>query len=99
MRTGNFYRTKKKFYIVITVIAFLFICAALYCKTQELKKEEEQVTLQLEKAQSKYDAEVERTDEIEERRAYVQTKRFAEEVAREKFGMVYGDEIIFTPKN
>lgn len=40
-------------------------------------------------------AEEERAVEIEEYRKYVQTKKYAEEVAKEKLGLVYEDEIIF----
>ena len=37
----------------------------------------------------------ERAKEIEEYGKYVQTKKYAEEVAKEKLGLVYEDEIIF----
>lgn len=84
--------------MAITVIAFLGVCGALSYETQQLKKEERKVEYELCKAQEKYDKEEERTAEIEEHKAYVQTKKFAEETAREKFGMVYKDEIIFKPQ-
>ena len=40
-------------------------------------------------------AEEQRAEEIEEYGKYVQTKKYAEEVAKEKLGLVYEDEIIF----
>ena len=40
-------------------------------------------------------AEEERSSEIEEYRKYTQTKKFAEEYAKEKLGLVYKDEILF----
>ena len=89
---------KRKFYMTVTVIAFLCICSALYYRTQEMKKDEARYIQKLEKVEKKYQDEENRTQEIEEHRAYVQTKKYAEEVARDKFGMVYADEIIFTPK-
>lgn len=42
-------------------------------------------------------AEEERTEKLEERKKYVQTKQYIEEVAREKGGLVYEDEIMFKP--
>lgn len=39
--------------------------------------------------------EMERTEEIEQYRAYVKTRGYMEEVAREVLGLVYKDEILF----
>ena len=39
--------------------------------------------------------EMERSEEIEQYRAYVKTRGYMEEVAREVLGLVYKDEIIF----
>ena len=36
-----------------------------------------------------------KAEEIEEYGKYVQTKKYAEEVAKDKLGLVYEDEIIF----
>ena len=41
--------------------------------------------------------EEERTVSISDYRAYVQTKSYIEEIAREVLGLVYKDEIIFKP--
>ena len=34
-----------------------------------------------------------------EYKKYIQTKKFAEEVAKDKFGMIYPDELVFKPEN
>ena len=39
--------------------------------------------------------EEQRTQEIEELKKYVQTKKYVEEVAKERLGLVYEDEILF----
>ena len=41
--------------------------------------------------------EEERAESLVERKKYVQTKKFYEEVAQEKFGLIYKDEIILKP--
>ena len=40
-----------------------------------------------------------RAKELEEYEEYVKTDEYVEEVAREKLGLVYKDEIIFEPDN
>lgn len=44
---------------------------------------------------SQIEAENERAEQIEEYRKYTQTKKYVEEVAKEKLGLVYEGEIIF----
>ena len=48
--------------------------------------------------QAQVDSEQKRTDELNEYKKYIQTKKFVEEVAKDKFGLVYPDEIIFRGK-
>ena len=45
--------------------------------------------------QEEIDAEKLRTEEIEEYGKYTQTKKYVEEVAKDKLGLVYEGEIIF----
>ena len=40
-----------------------------------------------------------RTEEIQEYEKYTQTKKFVEEVAKDKLGLVYEGEIIFKDEN
>lgn len=49
----------------------------------------------IEELQAQIEEEKKRAEEIKEYEKYVQTKKFAEEVAKEKLGLVYEDEIIF----
>lgn len=45
------------------------------------------------------EAEQARTKEIEEYEKYTQTKKYVEEIAKSKLGLVYEGEIIFKDKN
>ena len=38
------------------------------------------------------------TKQLEELKKYTKTKKYAEEVAKEKLGLVYEDEIVFRPQ-
>ena len=48
--------------------------------------------------QQQIDAEEERAEQIEEYRKYTQTKKYVEEVAKEKLGLVNEGEIIYKPE-
>jgi cell division protein DivIC len=81
--------------IVISVVVVIVICFMLNYKKHALEKEQIACEKQLASVKEDYNEEEERIEEIKEYRAYVQTKQYAEEVAREKLGLVYPGEIIF----
>lgn len=53
---------------------------------------------QIKELQEQVDEEKQRTEELNEYKKYVQTKKFAEEIVKDKFGLIYPDEIIFKGK-
>ena len=53
---------------------------------------------QIKELQEQVDEEKQRTEELNEYKKYVQTKKCAEEIAKDKFGLIYPDEIIFKGK-
>ena len=61
-------------------------------------KEEEDSVQKIKELQEQVDEEKQRTEELNEYKKYVQTKKFAEEIAKDKFGLIYPDEIIFKGK-
>ena len=56
-----------------------------------MERQEQALQLQLEDAQDE-------AEYLEERKVYVQTKKYVEEVAK-KIGYVYQDEIIYKPED
>ena len=50
-------------------------------------------------AESMYEAEVKRGEELDSLKIDVRTRKFIEDTAREKFGLVYENEIIFEPED
>lgn len=75
---------------VVLLILVLTVSVNNYLKNKRLEvyREKEQILIeQIEK-------ENERTKDIEEYKKYTKTKKYIEEVAREKLGLVYEDEII-----
>jgi cell division protein FtsB len=71
------------------MLIFVFV-ASLSLRVSNANKQERIAELE-----SQIEAEKEKAEEIEEYGKYVQTKKYAEEVAKEKLGLVYEDEIIF----
>lgn len=65
-------------------------------KTIDGKDELYQLEARENKLAKEYEQEQQKSEELEEERAYVQTKMYVEEMAK-KLGLVYPDEIIYKP--
>jgi len=62
-----------------------------------LEGKRDSVQAKIEEVQARKEEQLEKAEEIEKLSAYVQTKKYIEDMAREKLGLVYEDEIIFRP--
>ncbi len=78
----------------ILLFVLIIFCTVTYARGKldhtraSLLERQEEVEAQILEEQ-------ERSSQIEDLGAYVQTKKFVEETAREKLGLVYEDEVIF----
>lgn len=75
--------------VVLMMLLFVSV-AGLRLRVANANKQDKIAELE-----AQIEAEEKRAEEIEEYGKYVQTKKYAEEVAKEKLGLVYEDEIIF----
>ena len=75
--------------VVVLLLIFVSV-ASLNLRAQNANKQERIAELE-----AQIEAENEEAEEIEEYSKYVQTKKYAEEVAKDKLGLVNEDEIIF----
>jgi cell division protein DivIC len=75
--------------VVLLLLIFVSV-ASLSLRVTNGNKQERIAELE-----SQIEAEEKKAEELEEYKKYVQTKKYAEEVAKEKLGLVYEDEIIF----
>ena len=94
-KTRRVMKRKKRmeFRLVFATVLCLLLVASfgtfqLQQKNQAYQQQEEGLLAQISE-------EEERTQEIEELKKYVQTKKYVEEVAKERLGLVYEDEILF----
>lgn len=83
-------------FLVMIVVLMLLVVVSINSVGLRQKKES---YLEREQAlQEQIDAEEERSEQIEEYRKYTQTKKYVEEVAKEKLGLVNEGEIIYKPE-
>ncbi len=80
-------------FLVSMVVVFIVVAVAV--KSVDLRKQKEYYTQQIEQLDAQLAEETKRTADIEEYRKYTQTKKYAEEVAKDKLGLMYEDEIFF----
>ena len=79
---------------LIIVIVFL-ICGMVMIKKQSLNHEQVIANSRLEELKEDLEEEKDVSKDLEEKEAYMQTRKFVEDVARDKFGLVYEDEYVF----
>lgn len=84
-----------RFSMFLVSLVVLLILVAVSVKGVKLRSQLAAYQTQYEQLEDQIEAENKRTEEIEEYRKYTQTKKFVEEIAREKLGLVYEDEILF----
>lgn len=92
---GKHRKKLKSFTSFSMVLIIACICTVLYYNYLEMEKEYQVKTDKYEDLKKEQEKELDRSAEIKDYKAYVQTKQFAEEIARKKFGLVYENEIIF----
>lgn len=88
-------RTQNSFSMFLVTLVLLMITGAVAVKRLELKQKIEDYSVREEQLLRELEEEKARTAEIEEYRKYTQTKKFVEEVAKDKLGLVYEEEILF----
>ncbi len=86
--------------MAIMGITMVVVCLAVVinAKGASLKKSDLEYKIRVENLEAQVAAEDKRTEELQDYKIYVKTKEYAEEVAKEKLGLVNPDEILIKPK-
>ena len=92
-------RNQNRFSMFLVSLVILMILVAVAVKSVELQRKIDAKVQEEQLLDAQIDAEKDRTRELEEFGKEVQTKGYIEDVAREKLGLVYEDEILFKEKN
>lgn len=80
----------------ITLVV-MFLAVAINIKGADLKKSDLEYQIREQNLEQQVATEKKRADELQEYKVYVKTKQYAEEVAKEKLGLVNPDEILLKP--
>ncbi|MBO5033231.1 MAG: septum formation initiator family protein [Lachnospiraceae bacterium] len=80
---------------MVAVIAIMIMTAVVGVNSVSLKQKEQQYAAKEQELVKLIEAEEARAAELEEFATYTKTKKYAEEVAKDKLGLVYDNEIIF----
>lgn len=95
-------KRQKRSAVLGMVLAFalvLILGVAIWSSKKSLEKKNTAYEAQLARLQLQLEEQEARTSQLEEYKKYIQTKKFAEEIAKDKFGMIYPDELVFKPEN
>lgn len=84
---------RKGMILVVLVVSILMIVVAV--KGIELMNTLSELEAMETVLEERITEQINRADEIAEYEKYTQTRKFIEEIAKDKLGLVYGDEIIF----
>ena len=90
-RTSTIRKILYSTFVVIFLVVISISKLMLDDRLIQVKAKNEAIKIQLED-------EKKRTEELENLKLEIQTKKFIEETAREKFGLTYENEIVFEPE-
>ena len=79
-------------------IVVIFAVLLIGYKNYRLKQESAELLEKQQALEAKVESEEQRAKDLEELEKYMQTKKYAEEVARGKLGLVYPDEVLIEPE-
>lgn len=95
-KTVAFRKEKKnKSLLMITMLVLAALCVVVYVGGRPKVQERERLQSEIAALQTQLADEQARTERLRELEVYTQTKKYAEEVAKEVLGYVYDGEIIF----
>ena len=88
-------QNQNKFAMVLVTLVLLMLIVVVNIRKSELKEKQAAYIARQEELQRKIEDEEARAEEIEEYDKYTQTQKYIEDMAKEKLGLVYEDEIVF----
>lgn len=92
-------RRQNRFGMFLASIVVIMLLIVVAVKSNELKDKKAYYAQKEQALLEQIEAEEQRALEIEEYEKYTQTKKYIEDVAKDKLGLVYDGEIIFKDEN
>jgi cell division protein FtsB len=91
-------KQKRKNGLKIIAVAVLVLFAVITYSSVELQAEKRALEKQKEEREEQLQTQQERSEELKNKKAHMQTVSFIEELARKVLGLVYPDETILRPE-
>ena len=91
------YRKQSKTVIAGILLVTLLFCGLLFYRTKALQARDSRYGVKEAELQEQIEEERRKAGELEEREAYVQTKKYIEEIAKSKLGLVNPGETLLKP--
>lgn len=88
-------RNQNKLSMFLVTIVVLMIMVVVAVRSVEINQKLDEAAVEIESLNAQIAVEDERAEEIAEYEKYTQTKKYVEEVAKDKLGLVYEGEILF----
>ncbi len=92
-------KKKNRSGLVVITVAVMLLCGIIIFKEKDLLTEKAALESKVEELNAQIEEESEIKKELSAKKAYMQTVRYVEDVAREKLGLVFPNEIIFREKD
>ena len=95
------YRKKRqnKFGMFLVSVVVIMLMVVVAVKSVELREKKAFSAQKEQTLLEQIEAETKRSEEIDEYEKYTQTKKYIEDVAKDRLGLVYEGEIIFKDEN
>lgn len=92
-------KKKRRTGLGMIAIVVLLLCGVVSYKRIGLESENMESTKKIQELQREKKSLEDEKKDIKQYEAYIHTDKYVEEVAREKLGLVYKNEIIFEPED
>ncbi|MBR0146978.1 MAG: septum formation initiator family protein [Eubacterium sp.] len=90
-------RRKSKSGLIVVLLVVLVVIAVSSVKAMSLHEKSEELAVTERQLEAQIESAKEKAEELENREKYMQTKRYVEDEAKNKLGLVYPDEIVIRP--
>ena len=88
-------RRQNRLGMMLVSIVVLMMCLVMVVSMFSLKKKRDGYLEREQSLQQQIDAETKRAEDLKEYEKYTKTAAYVEEVAKDKLGLVYEDEMVF----
>lgn len=92
-------RKQSKLTSFLIVVAVIVVCAVSIAKFRNLYNQSKDLSITEKSLENRIEETAKEREILENQENYMQTKQYVEDMAKEKLGMVYPDEIVIRPKN